>query len=94
MKNFFTFAFFLVLYENLDALQMQHLSSTELNDFIDCSSFDDAINVEELLSNKNGNQLTLAKLFALLRTWSKTVHNNFAKLALLVSESVNEMIIL
>jgi len=65
---------------------MQHPSSIELNNFIDYSSFDDAINLEEFFSNKNDNQLTLAKLFALLRTWNKTVQNHFAKLIFLVCE--------
>jgi hypothetical protein len=68
---------------------MQHLpsSSTELNNFIDYSSFDDSINLEEFISNKNDNQFTLTKLFALLRTWNKAVHNHFAKLILLVSRN-------
>lgn len=65
---------------------MQHLSSTDLNHFIDYSSFDDGINLEEFLSNKNDNQLTLTKLFALLRTWTKSVHNHFPKLIFLVCE--------
>ncbi|UJR36394.1 hypothetical protein I4U23_029117 [Adineta vaga] len=59
---------------------MEHLSSIELNDFIDYSSFDESINLEEFFSNKNDNQLTLTKLFALLRTWNKTVHNHFTRL--------------
>jgi hypothetical protein len=73
---------------------MQHLpsSSTELNNFIDYSSFDDSINLEEFISNKNDNQLTLTKLFALLRTWNKAVHNNFAKLILLVSTNQEKLI--
>lgn len=66
---------------------MQHLSSTDLNHIIDYSSFDDEINFDEFLSNKNDNQLTLTKLFALLRTWTKTVHNHFAKLIFLVCET-------
>ena len=65
---------------------MQHLSSTDLNDFIDYSSFDESINLEEFVSNKNDNQLTLTKLFALLRTWNKAVHNHFVKLILSVGE--------
>jgi hypothetical protein len=65
---------------------MQHLSSIDLNNFIDYSSFHDEINFEEFISNKNDNQLTLTKLFALLRTWNKTVHNHFAKLIFLVCE--------
>jgi hypothetical protein len=69
---------------------MQHLSSIELNNFIDYSSFDDSINLEEFLSNKNDNQITLTKLFALLRTWNKTVHNHFAKLIYLVGRKIKE----
>jgi len=70
---------------------MQHLPSIELNNFIDYSSFDDSINLEEFISNKNDNQLTLTKLFALLRTWNKTVHNHFAKLIFLVDEKKTEL---
>ncbi|CAF1147699.1 unnamed protein product [Adineta ricciae] len=72
---------------------MQHLSSTDLNDFIDYSSFDESINLEEFISNKNDNQLTLTKLFALLRTWNKTVHNHFVKLILSILDreiNINE----
>ncbi|CAF3640525.1 unnamed protein product [Adineta steineri] len=72
---------------------MQHQASTELNDFIDYSSFNDSINFEEYFTNKNDNQLTLTKLFALLRTWNKSVHDNFAKLILLILEkeiNINE----
>jgi hypothetical protein len=58
---------------------MQHPSSTELKHSIDYSSFDETINLEEFLNN-----LTLTKLFALLRTWNKTVHNHFAKLIFVV----------
>jgi hypothetical protein len=65
---------------------MQHQSSAELNHFIDYSSFDESINLEEFLSNKNDNQLTLTKLFALLRTWNKTVHKHFPKLIFSVCE--------
>lgn len=59
---------------------MQHLSSTNLNNFIDYSSFNDGINLEEFLSNKNDNPITLTKLFALLRVWNQHVHKNFPKL--------------
>jgi hypothetical protein len=67
---------------------MQHLLSTELNQFIDYSSFDDSINFEELVLNKHDNQLTLAKLFALLRLWNNNVHKYFAKLIFLVCEKL------
>jgi hypothetical protein len=60
---------------------MQHPTSTELKHSIDYSSFDETINLEEFLNSKN---LTLTKLFAVLRTWNKTVHNHFAKLILVV----------
>ena len=63
---------------------MQHQSSIELNNFIDYSSFDDEINIEEFFSNKNDNQLILTKLFALLRTWNKNVHKHFPKLIFFV----------
>ena len=65
---------------------MQHPSSIELNNFIDYSSFDDTSDLEEFLSNRNDNQLTLTKLFALLRTWNRNVHKNFLKLVCLVCE--------
>ncbi len=63
---------------------MQH---QELNHFIDSSSFDESINLEDLISNKNDNPLTLTKLFALLRTWKKSVHNHFAQLIFLVCKN-------
>ncbi|CAF0741452.1 unnamed protein product [Rotaria sordida] len=63
---------------------MQHPS---LNNFIDYSSFDDSINLDEFISNKNGNPITLAKLFALLRTWNNTVHKSFTKLIYLTLEN-------
>lgn len=55
----------------------------ESNHLIDYSSFDDTINLEEVISNQN---LTLTKLFALLRTWNQSVHKQFAKLVFLVGE--------
>ncbi|CAF0920095.1 unnamed protein product [Rotaria sp. Silwood1] len=63
---------------------MQHLS---LNNFIDYSSFDDSINLDEFISKKNDNPITLTKLFALLRTWNHTVHKNFTKLVFLTLEN-------
>jgi hypothetical protein len=67
---------------------MQHPLSTELTHPIDYSSFDDTINLEEFLHNKN---LTLTKLFALLRLWNKPVHNHFAKLIFLVCKKIIEI---
>ncbi|CAF2773039.1 unnamed protein product [Rotaria sp. Silwood2] len=63
---------------------MQHLS---LNNFIDYSSFDDSMNLDEFISNRNDNPITLTKLFALLRTWNNTVHKNFTKLIFLTLEN-------
>ncbi|CAM4812542.1 unnamed protein product [Rotaria magnacalcarata] len=63
---------------------MQHLS---LNNFIDYSSIDDSINLEDFISNKNDNPITLTKLFALLRTGNSIVHKNFTKLVSLTLEN-------
>jgi len=63
---------------------MQHLSSIELNPIVDYSSFDESINIEDILTKKTHHQLTLAKLFALLRTWTQIAHKHFLKLILLV----------
>ena len=68
---------------------MQDLSLNESNHFIDYSSLDESINLEEFLSNKTDNQLSLAKLFALLRIWNKTIQKNFSKLMFLVCEKLN-----
>ncbi|CAF3213529.1 unnamed protein product [Rotaria socialis] len=63
---------------------MQHLP---LNNFIDYSSIDDSINLEDFISNKNDNPITLTKLFGLLRTWNNIVHKNFTKLISLTLEN-------
>ena len=55
----------------------------EANHLVDCSSFDDVLDVEGVLSEKN---LTLHKLFALLRTWNQSVQNQFAKLIFSVGQ--------
>lgn len=49
----------------------------EANHLVDYSSFDDVLDVEGFLCEKN---LTLHKLFALLRTWNQSVQKHFAKL--------------
>lgn len=67
---------------------MQHLPLSKLNDFVDYSSLDDSINLDEFLANKNDNPITLAKLFALLRTWKTIVHKNLTKLICLVCRNV------
>ena len=54
----------------------------ESDHLIDYSSFDETMHLEEILATKD---FTLTKLFAILRTWNKTVHNHFAQLILLVS---------
>ena len=53
----------------------------ESNHLVDYSSLDETIHLEEFLTNQN---LTLVKLFALLRTWNTSVQNHFAELILLV----------
>lgn len=55
----------------------------EANHLVDYSSFDETIDVERFLSDKN---LTLPKLFALLRTWNQSVQNHFPQLILTVGE--------
>ena len=67
---------------------MVDLSLAKLNHFIDYSSFDESIDLEEFLSNKTDNQLSLAKLFAYLRIWNKTIQKNFSRLIFLVCENL------
>lgn len=59
----------------------------EANHLVDYSSFDETIDVEGFLSDKN---LTLPKLFALLRTWNQSVQNHFPQLILAVGRRMQK----